>query len=329
MPADSPPVVVVGAGISGVACARALREGGVPVRVLDRGRAVGGRMASPHLHDRPVDLGASYLTAEDPRFSAVVDAWAERGLAHPWTDTFTVLRPGRPAERTSGPVRWGSPGGLRSLVQDLATGLPVERRRVAAVEHHRTGPRAGLTVDGEPARAVVLAMPDAQAARLAGTGLDEARAALDRTFEPALALAAGWTTREWPEDLDGAFVNDHPVLAWLADDGRRRGDGAPVLVAHSTGELAGRHLADPPTAAPVMLGAVRDLLALHRAGGEPEWHHLHRWSLARPLGERRDPYLLTDQLVGCCGDGWGRTPKVEGAWLSGAALGEALVERLA
>ncbi len=322
---DLHPVVVVGAGISGVACARALRLAGLPVRVLERGRVVGGRMASRRLHDRPVDLGASYLTASDPRFTAVVDDWAERGLAHPWTETFTALTPGEPPRRTSGPVRWGTPGGIRSLVEDLATGLGIEHRAVATVEDTRDG----LRVDGEPARAVALAMPDAQAARIAGEGLEAVRAALDRTYEPALALAAGWPERRWPADLDGVFVNDHPVLGWLADDGRRRGDGSPVLVAHSTGGFAERHLADPQAAAPAMVAALRDVLDLDRPGGEPAWHHVHRWSLARPLGERHASHLLAPSLVGCCGDGWGPRSKVEGAWLSGTALGEDLAGQLA
>ncbi|MGZ4650485.1 MAG: FAD-dependent oxidoreductase, partial [Kineosporiaceae bacterium] len=67
------PVVVVGAGIAGVACARALRRGGLGVRVFDRGRRIGGRMA---LHrerlggtERVVDVGASYFTVSDPRFA--------------------------------------------------------------------------------------------------------------------------------------------------------------------------------------------------------------------------------------------------------------------
>ena len=62
-------------------------------------------------------------------------------------------------------------------------------------------------------------------------------------FDPALALTATYAERPW--DLDGAFTNDDDVLDWVADDGRRRGDGAPVLVAHSTAAYAVRHLADP------------------------------------------------------------------------------------
>ena len=110
-------VVIVGAGLAGVACARELRAAGRSVRILDRGRRPGGRMASRRLLDvdRPVDLGASYFTVSDPGFAAVVDDWQARGLAAPWTDTFCVLEDGG-TRTTSGAMRWGAPGSLRSLV---------------------------------------------------------------------------------------------------------------------------------------------------------------------------------------------------------------------
>ena len=126
--------------------------------------------------------------------------------------------------------------------------------------------------------------------------------------------------------FDGAFVNGDPAIGWVADDGRRRGDDAPVLVVHSTPELARRHLADPAAAVPELVAAVRRLMDLD----EPEDVHVHRWTFARPIGEREASYALVDGpggLVGVCGDGWGPTPKIETAWLSGVRLGRELVRR--
>ncbi|WP_148613488.1 NAD(P)/FAD-dependent oxidoreductase [Nocardioides rubriscoriae] len=308
-----PSVVVVGAGLSGVACARELAAAGVAVRLVDRGRRVGGRMASRRLDGRPVDLGASYFTVTDDGFGAVVTDWQRRGLATPWTDTFTVLEAGAAPETKTGPVRWGAPGGLRSLVEDLADGLEVE---------------LGSHVEALPdAPTVVLAMPDPQAVRLLpdDPSFAAVRRRLDRDYEPVLALSARWPGRTW--DLDGAFVNGDDTIAWVADDGRRRGDDAPVLVAHSTPAFAQPHLDDPQAAADPMTAALRDLLGLD----EPVETYLHRWSIARPTGEREDPYLLEeagDRLVAACGDGWGPTSKVETAWVSGSALGRELVRRL-
>lgn len=319
-PYARPTVAVVGAGIAGCACAAVLIGAGVDVTVLDRGRAAGGRMSSRTLHGRPVDLGASYLTARDPRFQAVLDAWVDRGVARPWTDRFPVLSPAGLGAPKPGPMRYGAPAGLRSLVEDLAGPLQVRQQaQVTAV-----GPGPVVHVDGEPPRpydAVVLAMPDPQALAVLDIGHTEARAAVAaREWLPVLALAAGFDARGW--DLDGAFVHDDPVLEWVADDGTRRGDGAPVLVAHSTSAFAAAHLQDPAAAETAMVAALTGLLALPA----PTWAQVQRWTYAKPAGPRDEPFHLGPE-VGLCGDGWGAS-KVEAAWLSGTALGEALSARL-
>src|SRR3954469_3648188 len=130
-------------------------------------------MASRTLAGRKVDLGASYLTCRTPEFGAVVRSWAERGLVRPWTDRFALRTAAGWGDGEPGPLRYGTPGGLRSLVEDLAAGLDVVlRQQVATV-----GP--GPTMDGDPAAAVVLAMPDPQACDLLAGELTEELAAVD------------------------------------------------------------------------------------------------------------------------------------------------------
>jgi renalase len=321
-PAD-PVVAVVGAGISGAACARALSEAGVQVRVLDRGRAPGGRMVSRTISGRPVDLGASYFTAREAAFVAVVDDWTARGLARPWTDGFHLATPAGLGDRTSGPLRYGAPRGLRSLVADLLSGLDVVAdRTVRRVGPARTGD--GTVVDGEAYDAVVLALPDPQAEPLLDPALAAELAAVrERTWEPVLAVAAGWEARGWG-DLDGCFVEGSPELAFVADDGRRRGDGAPVLVAHSTPEHAAQHLADPTAGGPALVAATSHVLGI---SDPPSWTHVQRWTYARPSVPREMPFHLGDARIGLCGDGWG-PPRVETAWSSGTQLGRELARRL-
>ncbi|MSO32728.1 MAG: FAD-dependent oxidoreductase, partial [Ilumatobacteraceae bacterium] len=55
-------VVVVGAGIAGLTAARALSHAGHSVIVLDKGRSVGGRMATRRIGDATVDHGAQFFT---------------------------------------------------------------------------------------------------------------------------------------------------------------------------------------------------------------------------------------------------------------------------
>ncbi len=301
-------VAVVGAGICGAACANVLGAAGVAVEVFERGRAPGGRMASPSVHGRRVDLGAAYFTVKDDDFAGLVDGWSKRGLAREWTDTFDAYGP-KGHERKTGPARWAAPDGLRSLVRDLlpAAGLGREIADLAELDHD----------------AVVLAMPDPQAARLLGT---DALEWVD--YEPVIAVALGYEQRAW--SFDAAFVNDDPDLTLIADDGSRRGDGAPVLVAHTTSELARRHLDEPSAAQAPVADAVTRVLGL----AEPQWTHAHRWTFAKPAGTHGGaPFgvLDGDRPVGLCNDSWcpEGSPRVESAWQSGRRLGIELANRLA
>ncbi|MEX5635974.1 NAD(P)/FAD-dependent oxidoreductase [Parafrankia sp. FMc2] len=316
-------VVVAGGGIAGIACARELRVRGIDAEVRDRGRVVGGRMASRWIDGRIVDSGASYFTARDPEFLEVVEDWLARGLVRPWTSRFPVvdgpsvtISPASP-----GPLRYAAPRGIRSLVVDLASrgGVPVAQS--APIRMVRPGP----VVDGEAVDAAVLAMPDPQALRHLAPELGAERAVLlGREWMPVLALLAGWRTRGW-SPIDGAFVHEDPTIAWIADDGRRRGDNAPVLVAHSTSDFAAGRLADPPAAAAELTGALRRLLAIPT---EPDWTYVQRWTFARPASPREETFFFGQARVGLAGDSWGR-PRVETAWRSGTDLARAIVSALA
>jgi renalase len=330
-------IAVIGAGISGVACAKELASAGHRVNLLDRGLRIGGRMAMTTLRapveptGHIVDIGAAYATASDPDFQALMNSWIERGLAREWTDAFHVSTPAGIGEIKTGPMRYATTGGLRSLVEDLADSLPDNVRLSHPTDvAHITKSDSGIVVDENAFDAAVLAMPDQQARRL----LDPAFAATITAlrgiaWESVLSTTLVYSKRTWAE-FDGLFVNESPDLTWIADDGRRRGDDAPVLVAHSTGELARQHLETPERALPRMRGAVEEILGV---SAEPVWSQIKRWTHARPLVAREAPFHLDPGTkIGVCGDAWHGSPsggpRIEAAWLSGRALGRALAELL-
>ncbi|CAN5418002.1 NAD(P)-binding protein [soil metagenome] len=329
---DSPEVIVVGAGMAGAACAVALGNAGVRVQVLERGRAPGGRMAAPLLEGRRVDIGASYFTVSDAGFDGLVRAWQLAGLARQWTRHFDVEpssdRPADSPPAADGPVRWAAPQGLRSLVRALLVGQEVTLAHDVAPL--LTSAR-GLQVGDTSVPFVVLAMPDPQALRLLPNtaNLAELRAELDLAFDPVIAVTAGWSEREWAFE-NGVFVNDDDIMTFVADDGARRGDGAPVLVVHTTSGFAAAHLGDPSTAAGAVLDRLKQKFGV---AAEPDWVRTHRWGLAKSAGAHETAFGWLDLGVGAglgiAGDSWcpqGR-PRVESAWLSGTALACHILQR--
>lgn len=310
-------VAVIGGGISGAACLAALVQKGVDAELFDRAHAPGGRMASAALHGRPVDLGAAYFTVRDDTFALIADRWRSRGLARPWTSTLGVFGADG-ATSSAGAQRWAAGDGLGSLVRGLLAAVAASATRV-----HQGTPIENLRdLDHD---AVVLAMPDPQAARLTGELVGWV------PYEPVIAVAAGFDARGWSM-RDAAFVNDDPDITLVADDGARRGDGAPVLVIHTTATLARAAIDDPPAAVAPAVAAARRTLSIDSV---PIWTHAHRWRFAKPGATHvADAFGLVEHAgrpVGLCGDSWcpQGAPRVEAAWLSGTRLGAELAERLA
>lgn len=262
-----------------------------------------------------VDIGASYFTVRDAAFEAQVADWLDRGLARPWTDTFHVATPDGIEGVRVGPMRYAAPAGLRSLVADLASdfddGVVHSQTEVETIEVVQ----GTFRVHGMQADAVALCLPLPQAVRLW-------EIPPQHVWEPVIAVTAVYEERDWPE-FDGIFVNDDPILTWIADDGRRRGDGAPVLVAHVHPVFAARHLTDPQAVLPHVLSALARIV---RTTTQPVWVDVQRWTFARPIAGNPEPYWLdAEHRVGVAGDGWHDGPRIEAAWLSGTALGNDLM----
>ena len=327
--------LVVGAGMSGISCASALADAGQPVRIVDRGRVLGGRMASRRLRDtgtqwdgRIVDYGASYFTARHPDFVALVRSLVEEGVVREWTDAFHVADPEGLLGLRVGPMRYAAPGGLRSIVEHLARqrDLSVESQHVVeSVRPVQSGSGLELDIDGERVLGAALCMPGPQAQRIVEPSLVPSEIG-ELTWEPVIAVTMVFPDRSWPK-LDGAFVNDSPVLTWLADDGRRRGDGAPVLVAHVNPVLAAHHLDDPQAVAPAAIAATRRILGITDL---PSWAWAHRWSLARPLTAVEADFATAPMgRLAYAGDAFASGPRVEAAWLSGRSAGNWLATSLA
>lgn len=64
-------VVVVGAGLSGIATARALRDAGATVALVEARDRVGGRTLSRQVEGTTIDLGGQWLGARQPRLEAL------------------------------------------------------------------------------------------------------------------------------------------------------------------------------------------------------------------------------------------------------------------
>ena len=300
--------LVIGAGMAGLACARALQDAGRPVRVLDKGRGIGGRVATRRA-DTPAgelrfDHGAQYVTARDPEFAAML---AGSQAAAVWDDG------------AAHPHYVGLPG-MSGLPRALAEGLDVTSG-VAVTAVRRDGPVWQVTTDGAviEAERVVLTVPAPQVAPLIGPGHALVPELREVRMAPGLTLMAAF-----PADAPAPFISRKPPdgpLAFVARDNSKpqRAEGAVTWVAQASPEWSATHLEDDKsTIARRMLPLLCEAI-----GAEPDTVlHLdaHRWRYARvttPLGQ---PFLRDTTGTLHLGGDWCLGPRVEAAWASGTAI---------
>ncbi len=305
------PVLIVGAGITGISCARVLQQNHVPFRVVNKGKKIGGRVASRVVRDsgtqfdgRVFDTGASYFTVSDSTFRAEVETMKELGIVSEWTDSFHFADSSGILGVKVGPMRYRAPAGIRSVVEFLATGIDVTEGEIDSLQNLE--------------ERIALCMPIPQAQRI----YSKASSINPCTWEPVISVSMLFDQKYW-HDFDGIFINNDFELTWIANDGTRRGDGAPALVAHVHPVLSSHHLTDPQAVIPFAVSAVQRILGFSAL---PTWAAAQRWTYAKPVegSTAPDPLFYLGE-VGLAGDSFSDRPRVEAGWISGAALGNALM----
>jgi renalase len=314
-------VAIIGAGLSGLVCARSLADDGLRVQVFDKARGPGGRMSTRRAGDWRFDHGAQYFTVRDSRFSRWVDRWHQEGLVERWNGTIAVLDRGAIDVKSDTTRRFVGVPGMNAVCRHLAVGLDVSYRiEVGGLERNE----AGWTLTGADGNdvgqfdAVVISAPAPQSARLLeGIAPAISAAAASVEMAPCWAVMVGFAAR-LEAGFDGAFVADSP-LSWVARNASKPGrpeDESWVL--HASPEWSKQHLEiERERAADLLLESFSH--ALVGSVDTPVHLAAHRWRFALPTEPLADPWLADPELrVIACGD-WCGGPRVEGAFLSGLA----------
>ncbi len=332
---------IIGAGLSGLTCARVLDRAGVRVSVFEENPTPGGRMVSGDLGGgRRADLGTRSFFVRDERFASQVEDWKRRGLVASWAPSLASIRePGLASPGRFRSVRHVGTPTMHAPVLDLAGSLGGgvtlhTDRRIGTM--HRTSGGWVLRDTGDHAErfdAVVLAVPSPRAATLLGEipHLHALASAVPMT--PAWATAAVFPER-LPIVFDAANVqigasHEHTgVLAWMDRESSKPGRAADECwLLHAGEQWSADHLdADPDEIGRSMLAAMFSAAGIEPT--EPVESRTRLWRHAFPVAPLCDGCLFDETLaVGACGD-WCMGSRVEGAYLSGLAMaGRLLGER--
>jgi renalase len=325
-------VVIVGAGLSGLACARALSDAGRKVILLERARGVGGRCATRRIEGQPVDYGPTFLHGRDPEFFAALSRVP--GAALPgWPMSIAGAgQPCQPEAFSPGERRIAFAEGITAFPKHLAAGLEVRLQvEVSAIEPLGTTLQLRLG-SGAPIEAgtVVLALAAEQAHALLGTvasplrEIASARGLLELSRSvPCLTLAALYPRSTPAPGWHALYPEGSSVLQVVTHDSAKR-PGAPLLaiVYQASPRWSREHLDDADWPTGVLAEAER---LLGPWAARPSATHAHRWTWARNDTSAQLAAPLLHSLpggarLGICGDRFAPGGGVEAAWRSGRAL---------
>lgn len=310
MKTNNSDILIIGAGMAGLSCARVLAEAGMDVCVLDKGRGPGGRMAArrAEVADETVsfDHGAQYFTARTPEFQTLVKAWEAQGVVSRWPAAGDEAWVGTPG--MNGPIR--------------AMGLETDVRwstRALAIKRDADAWCVDADDDSFTANTVLVAVPAEQAAELLQDVSPElASIPLSVRSQPCWAVMAAFGQRLAIEK-DGLRDSD-AAISWAARNSAKPGrTGEECWVLHASPKRSHEIIDLPKEEAAKLLLA--DFFAQTRVDAiEPVHLVAHRWLYAMPVAVAGEPARYDADLgIGIAGD-YLHSPRVEGAFVSGQAL---------
>ena len=326
-------VLIVGAGLSGLMAARTLQERGYSVQLIDKGRSVGGRLATRRVGERGLaDHGAQFFTVRSDILQRFVNRWLADDLIYVWGTGWSDGSTKRTAG--DGNPRYAARGGMNMLAKKLANGLDtVVDRLVTQVEINNEGwllqdsdgsEYMGRTLLMTPPMPESLNLLTGNAVWLHSDDFDELRRI---QFGPCLCgIHEIKGAIELPEP--GAVQNFQSDVYWVADNQAKGISGTKIITSHANAKFSRQNW--DASEADIVRELESAVLPYLTGDGKIVSTQLKKWSYSVPLTTYAHECLVARDLPGLvfAGDAFGGRGRVEGAFVSGIAAGKALADIL-
>lgn len=313
-------IAIVGAGLAGLVAARRLSSEHEVV-VFDKGRSVGGRLATRRIGGAVLDHGAQFFTVRGDEFRAQVDDWVGRGLVHVWCHGFSPGGDGYP--------RYVGSAGMNSLAKDLAGGLDCRVGQLVFTLRRQEEGWDVVIDDGtvHAADAVLLTAPVAQSwALLAASGLDVPDELFRSEYHRTIGLLTVLDRPSAVPEPGGAQYDPADAGAPFGFVGDNQAKGVseiPAVTFHATQPWSVEHWDDDPD---TLRAALLERAAPFLGSAHVLEAQVKKWRFAGPVDPWPDACWVDEEhRIVLAGDLFAG-PKVEGAFESGAAAAGALAE---
>lgn len=314
--------IIVGAGLAGLSAALHLQAQGHEVQLVDKGRGVGGRLATRRLGGARLDHGAQFFTTRGELFTEMVAQAIAAGAVSEWCRGFG---------EQDGYPRYRGADGMTSLAKWMATSLDMQ----LGVEVDRIETSDGtvrlLTASGDTiaqADHAIVTAPIPQMLNLFDRGNVRPNAELDEalratSYFATLALLAVVEGEPNIEEPGGMQFDDGP-FTFIADNKRKGISEVQALTFHAEHDYSLRRFDDDPDQVHAEL---IEQAAPWIGSATIVESQLKKWRYAGPVTPLPEPTYVIEQdgaRIALAGDAFAG-PKVEGAFNSGHAAASALL----
>jgi predicted NAD/FAD-dependent oxidoreductase len=323
--------VIVGGGISGLTAATILQKHEIQVTILDKGRGIGGRLATRRLEASGVgvgvfDYGAQYCTAQTPIFQEVIGTWENHHVTKIWSHGFRTAN-GR--LKQNGVPRYIGTDGMRGIAKYLAHTLDVRTStRVTSLQW--LGKRWGVMTEAGTlyeSDIVGLTAPVPQSLELLKYSLlplpcNVAERLEKIYYQPCIAMLVLLKQPSQIPEPGGMWLSGGPI-AWISDNWKKgiSSEGYAVTI-HTGSEFSQQQWdeSDDAVAEKIIQASAPWL------GGDVARYHIHRWRYSQAVQGFGEPYAYFEEPgpLFLFGDAFGGN-RVEGAFLSGHSAADQIV----
>ena len=323
-----PSCLIIGGGISGLIIATKLKRHGIKATILDKGRGIGGRLATRRIrHSSDIegifDYGAQHFTVSNLQFQAWVDEWIKQGIVKEWAQGFPT---------TDGTIEdynqtyYRGIKSNRSIAKNLAKDLDIHTStKIIDLKWQENSKwliqaENGANFAGD---ILIITAPVPQSLALLDnseiTLAPELRQRLEQVvYHKCIAVLALLEQPSHIPESGGLFLDDNP-LSWIASNYKKgiSPQGYAVTL-HAGSEFSETHWeSDNENLVNQLFKAASPWL-----NSNVIKYQVHRWRYSQPRTVYGEPYLAIPEIsLIMAGDAF-VAPNIEGAVLSGLAAAE-------
>jgi predicted NAD/FAD-dependent oxidoreductase len=324
-------LLIIGAGFAGLVTAyECLKSGIQKITLIDKGRSVGGRLATRRINGSIADHGAQFFTIRSKDFekfikeilpTSVLLKWPKveinKTLKNQSTDKFAIR----------GGINQLAKHVAKHIEETVSIDLNVRISALSITKINNLNLWKVVSIDEKTfyARKVILTPPLPQSLEIIGKSEinlpSEDQDTLNNIRYTRCLCALILTENEiaLPYDL---IKNPSQNITLIADNYKKDPSNQHVLTVHTTSQFSEENW-NNNDALSIILNEVKTYLG----SIEARVLQLKKWRYARPITVHPEEFLLIspEPLLICCGDSFGGA-RVEGAYLSGKSTAEFIIK---